>query len=107
MSEQEQDKNNTITVDTINYLQGLMKVSVSEDKKMLFAKQIGDILSYIQEIASVQIPSEDKKSTNPINNNDNRMREDIVIETNNHFISASKNSPEILGDYYKVSQVIK
>ena len=94
---------NNLSIDTINYLQGLMKISVGEDKKELFLKQISDIVSYITDITSVNIPHREySKSAN-----DNILREDNSVISNNHFAKSSLNTEEKLGDYYKVSQVIK
>ena len=96
-------ENNNLSIETIDYLQNLIKVSVPEDKKELFLKQISNILSHIQEITSIELS--DIKSQK--SKNDNYLRDDIAIQIQDHFAKASQNTDEKLGDYYKVSQVIK
>lgn len=96
-------ENNNLSIETIDYLQNLIKVSVPENKKELFLKQISHILSHIKEITSIELSEiESHKSKN-----DNYLRDDIAIQIDNHFAIASKNTDDKLGDYYKVSQVIK
>ncbi len=91
-----------ISKDDIKYLEGLVKVRLTDQEREQYTKEIDSILEYIKEITSINI----EEFSNDHEHN-NIFREDIVQEAIGHTQKAIQNSPEHIGNLYKVSQVIK
>lgn len=93
-----------INSEEVKYLENLVKVQITEDKRVVFAKEFEDIINYFEELRTVNFSDiEDIISLNK-----NVMREDHISNLpNQHKILSLQNASDKLGDYYKVSQVIK
>jgi aspartyl-tRNA(Asn)/glutamyl-tRNA(Gln) amidotransferase subunit C len=90
-----------LKIDDVKYLEGLMRLSLSDEEREVYAKEMSDILDYVQNIESVEIDGE----TKPLNIN--AYREDVVKVAEEHKTKMLENVPDKLGDLVKVSQVIK
>lgn len=93
-----------INTEDIKYLERLIKLELTEEKREQYAKEIDSILEYIKEINEIEL-SENKGDTEYSHNN--IFKGDDVIESVGHTEKAIQNAPEKLGNLYKVSQVIK
>ncbi|MDQ5957246.1 MAG: Aspartyl/glutamyl-tRNA(Asn/Gln) amidotransferase subunit [Patescibacteria group bacterium] len=92
-----------ITKDDIKYLEGLIKINLTEEKREQYTKEIDEILEYIKEISSVDLgTSKDQEYQH-----NNIFKSDAVLQDDNHRDLALDNAPEKLGKLYKVSQVLK
>lgn len=95
---------NKIGVDSIKYLENLMKIQVSEDKRQQFVKELGEIVGYFDELTKIDFSQIDSI----LALNTNQMRSDIIENSSNtHKALSLPNASNTLGDYYKVAQVIK
>lgn len=91
-----------ITKEDVKYLEGLAKIELTEDKRELYIKQIGDILEYIEDIQNIS-----SDGFEIVYEHKNIFREDEADLKDEHTQKAIANSPDHIGDLFKVSQVIK
>lgn len=95
---------NKINIDTIKYLENLMKINIDDTKRQRFVIELGDIVSHFDELKDIDFDNIDQV----IGFNKNTMREDIILNTEgDHKNLSLKNASDTLADYYKVAQVIK
>jgi aspartyl/glutamyl-tRNA(Asn/Gln) amidotransferase C subunit len=92
-----------ISIQDLHYLENLTKVKIPETELENYSKEISGILNYIQEIQNLEVGEYalDKQV------HSNIFRDDITLNADNHIEKAIKNSPDHIGNLYKVSQVIK
>lgn len=92
-----------ITTDDIKYLEKLIKIELTDQKREQYRNEIDEILEYVKEVSSIDLPG---AQTTEYSHN-NIFKDDEIRISENHTEKALENAPEKLGDLYKVSQVIK
>jgi aspartyl-tRNA(Asn)/glutamyl-tRNA(Gln) amidotransferase subunit C len=88
------------------YLEGLAKVTIAEDKREQYAKEISDILAYVKEVQDVDTSS--VNGTVVVDGTPHDVyKGDEIVSDSKHRDKALANAPATQNGYYKVSQVIK
>lgn len=88
----------------IEYIANLSRIYLDESEKEMFVNQIGDILSYIENLNKLNTDNV-KPVTHTVNIN-NIFREDI-LEPSFAPDSALFNAPSKMGVFFKVPKVIE
>ncbi|NQT94973.1 MAG: Asp-tRNA(Asn)/Glu-tRNA(Gln) amidotransferase subunit GatC [Candidatus Omnitrophica bacterium] len=94
----------SIKKDTIRYVANLARIELNSDEEKLFAKQLNDILAYMDKINKL-----DTGSIEPMSHAvsiGNVFREDSVKESLSNE-EALKNSPDKKDKFFKVPKVIE
>jgi aspartyl/glutamyl-tRNA(Asn/Gln) amidotransferase C subunit len=91
-----------ITTEEVKSLEKLCRIELDDNSRAKYAKEMSSIMSYIEEIKDMQI-----NSTQLAHSSYNRLRDDVCVIAKDHKHKALDNAPDKLGDYYKVTQVIK
>ncbi len=91
-----------ITVEEVKNLERLSRINLSDAEREKYAVEMSDIMDYINEIKDLNVAESMPEYTHS-----NVFRDDINVNSEGHRVKALKNAPDTLGDYYKVSQVIK
>ncbi len=91
-----------IEIKDVEHVAKLARLELSEDEKVKFSKQLGDILKYMEQLNEV-----DTSGIEPMNHPidfSNVMRDDIVIteQTREELMA---NAPEVEQDYFKVPKI--
>ena len=91
-----------ISIDDVTHVAKLARLELTEDEKVKFSKQLGDILKYMEQLNEV-----DTTGVEPMNHPidfSNVMREDEVhySETRDELMA---NAPEVEQDYFKVPKI--
>lgn len=88
----------------IERLAGLAKLKLSEDEVAEFQKDLGQILSFVEELKEVDLEGEEPLEY--ITANKNILRADVArLELDKE--AALKNAPLHDSDYFKVPKVLK
>ena len=97
-----------INIEDVKYLEGLIKIRLTDEKRKEYAKQIDDILEYIKEISNVNLNDNGFAYSDIIHKHNNIFREDEILNIDTgHTQKALSNARDRVGDLYKVSQVLK
>jgi aspartyl-tRNA(Asn)/glutamyl-tRNA(Gln) amidotransferase subunit C len=91
-----------ITVEEIEKLEVLSRIKLSDVARSEYAKQMGSIIDYINEIRDLDLPDTNLDITDT-----NKYRDDVSMPRVDYRELALDNAPDKLGNYFKVSQVIK
>ncbi len=94
----------TITKSEIEHLCGLSKLNLDDDELPIYLQQMTDILEMIEQLQSADT-NEIIPMAHPLDMHQ-RLREDIVTETNHRDIY-QKNSSHVEEGFYKVPKVIE
>ncbi len=91
-----------ISIKDVEHVAKLARLELTEEEKVKFSKQLGDVLSYMEQMNEV-----DTTGVEPMNHPidfSNVMREDTVIceQTREELMA---NAPEIEQDYFKVPKI--
>ncbi len=91
-----------ISIDDVTHVAKLARLELSDDEKVKFSKQLGDILKYMEQLNEV-----DTEGVEPMNHPidfSNVMRDDVVsYEHTREELMA--NAPEVEQDYFKVPKI--
>ncbi len=91
-----------ISIDDVSHVAKLARLELTEEEKIKFSKQLGDILMYMEQLNEV-----DTTGVEPMNHPidfSNVMREDVVTsELSREELMA--NAPEVEQDYFKVPKI--
>ena len=93
----------TINISEVEYVAGLAKLSLSEEEKQRFTRELGSILSYVGQLN--QVETKDILSSWQVIFLENVWREDKVSSSLD-IEQALSNAPGRKGDYFKVLRVI-
>ncbi len=94
----------SIKKDTIKYVADLARLKLTQEEEELYAKQLNDILGYMDKLNSLDTENVDAMSHAA--NVGNVLREDIVKESTSNK-EALENSPEQDKGFFKVPKVIE
>ena len=95
--------NKTINLDEVSHLASLSRLSVSEEEKTLFARQMGDILAYMDVLARV-----DTNDVEPLYSpaqHPGPQREDVSARRRERS-EVLANAPEADGEYFIVPRIV-
>lgn len=91
-----------IEIKDVEHVAKLARLELSEEEKVKFSKQLGDILKYMEQLNEV-----DTTGVEPMNHPidfSNVMRDDVVhYEQTREELMA--NAPEVEQDYFKVPKI--
>lgn len=91
-----------IEIKDVEHVARLARLNLTEDEKVKFSKQLGDILKYMEQLNEV-----DTTGVEPMNhpiNFSNVMREDVArYDCTREELMA--NAPEVEQDYFKVPKI--
>ena len=91
-----------ITIKDVEHVAKLARLSLTEDEKVTFAKQLDDILKYVEQMNEVDTTGVEPMShAIPLTN---VMREDEVVYTNTKE-ELMKNAPEEEDGFFKVPKI--
>ena len=91
-----------ITIKDVEHVARLARLELSEDEKVMFTGQLGDVLAHVEKMNQV-----DTTGVEPMNHPidfSNVMREDKKIYENTRE-ELMQNAPDIEGDYFKVPKI--
>lgn len=91
-----------ITIKDVEHVAKLARLELSEDEKVMFAGQLGDVLRYIEQMNEV-----DTTNVEPMNHPIdfvNVVREDKKIYENTRE-ELMQNAPDIEGEFFKVPKI--
>lgn len=91
-----------IEIKDVVHVAKLARLELSEDEKIKFSKQLGDILKYVEQMNEV-----DTTNVEPMNHAMeffNVMREDAVKYENTRE-ELMANAPDVESDYFKVPKI--
>lgn len=91
-----------ITIDEVKNLEKLSRIRLSDEKREEYLGEMNSIMSYVNEIKELNLTEEEGEYAH-----NNIFRDDVARASAGHKIKALENAPDALGDYFKVSQVIK
>lgn len=94
----------SIKKDTIKYVADLARLKLTQEEEELYAKQLNDILGYMDKLNSLDTENVDAMSHAA--NVANVLRKDIVKESTSNK-EALENSPEQDKGFFKVPKVIE
>ncbi len=86
----------------IEYIAKLARIELSENEKILFAKQLDSIISHFNELNKIDTTNVEPLS-HPLTLTD-VVREDNIVQTN-IFDELKDNIPEIEGRFFKVPKI--
>lgn len=91
-----------ITIEDVTHVAKLARLELSDEEKVKFSKQLGDILKYMEQLNEV-----DTTGVEPMNHPidfSNVMRDDVVHyeETREELMA---NAPLVEQDYFKVPKI--
>lgn len=89
---------------TVEYVANLSRIDLSEEERVLFADQLSNILSYIEQLNQL-----DTANVAPLAQAveiPNVLRDDVVRESLKPS-EALANAPEKAGDFYKVPAILE
>ncbi len=86
----------------IEYIAKLARIELSENEKILFAKQLDSIISHFNELNKIDTTNVEPLS-HPLTLTD-VVREDNIVQTN-VFDELKDNIPEIEGRFFKVPKI--
>ena len=95
--------NKTINLDEVCHMASLSRLSVSEEEKTLFARQMGDILAYMDVLARV-----DTNDVEPLYSpaqHPGPQREDVSARRRERS-EVLANAPEADGEYFIVPRIV-
>ena len=95
--------NKTINLDEVIHMASLSRLSVSEEEKTLFARQMGDILAYMDVLARV-----DTNDVEPLYSpaqHPGPQREDVSARRRERS-EVLANAPEADGEYFIVPRIV-
>ena len=95
--------NKTINLEEVSHMASLSRLSVSEEEKTLFARQMGDILAYMDVLARV-----DTNDVEPLYSpaqHPGPQREDVSARRRERSEVLS-NAPEADGEYFIVPRIV-
>ena len=95
--------NKTINLDEVSHMASLSRLSVSEEEKTLFARQMGDILAYMAVLARV-----DTNDVEPLYSpaqHPGPQREDVSARRRERS-EVLANAPEADGEYFIVPRIV-
>ena len=95
--------NKTISLEEVAHMATLSRLSVSEEEQTLFARQMGDILAYMDVLARV-----DTKDVEPLYSpaqHPGPQREDVSARRRERSEVLS-NAPEADGEYFIVPRIV-
>lgn len=91
-----------IEIKDVEHVARLARLNLTEDEKVKFSKQLGDILKYMEQLNEV-----DTTGVEPMNHPidfSNVMREDVARYDNTRE-ELMANAPEVEQDYFKVPKI--
>ncbi len=91
-----------ITIKDVEHVAKLARLELSEDEKVMFTGQLGDVLRYIEQMNEV-----DTTNVEPMNHPIdfvNVVREDKKIYENTRE-ELMQNAPDIEGEFFKVPKI--
>ena len=101
-------KNNaekTIPDETVRYVAGLARISLNEEEKKIFGKQLSQILGYIEQLGDVDTEGV-LPTTHVLPSMKNVFREDVpAVSVSTE--DALSNAPDKTKDFFKVPKIIK
>ena len=95
--------NKTINLDEVSHMASLSRLSVSEEEQTLFARQMGDILAYMDVLARV-----DTSDVEPLYSpaqHPGPLREDVSARRRERS-EVLANAPEADGEYFIVPRIV-
>ena len=95
--------NKTISLEEVAHMATLSRLSVSEEEQALFARQMGDILAYMDVLARV-----DTKDVEPLYSpaqHPGPMRDDVSARRRERN-EVLANAPEADGEYFIVPRIV-
>ena len=91
-----------IGIKDVEHIAKLARLELSENEKVMFTKQLGDILKYVEQMSEIDTTNiEPMSHAIPITN---VMREDEVVYTNTKE-ELMKNAPEDEDGFFKVPKI--
>jgi len=93
----------SITTKDVEHIAKLAKLSLSEDEKKSYAKQLGDILEYVEKLD--ELDTESVKPLSHVMDIANAFREDKPGQSLDQK-DALSNAPNSDGEFFKVPKVI-
>ncbi len=91
-----------ITIKDVEHVAKLARLELSEEEKVKFSKQLGDILKYVEQMNEVDTSNLEPMSQ-PIDFS-NVMREDVE-EYEQTKEELMQNAPDVEGDFFKVPKI--
>ena len=91
-----------ISIEDVTHVAKLARLELSDEEKIKFSKQLGDILKYMEQLNEV-----DTTGVEPMNHPidfSNVMRDDVV-QTEETREELMANAPETEQDYFKVPKI--
>jgi aspartyl-tRNA(Asn)/glutamyl-tRNA(Gln) amidotransferase subunit C len=93
-----------LTRDDVLKLAALARLKLTDDEVEEFTREFGDILTYVEQLQSVD--TEGLQPTNQVSGNVNVMREDVVKDYGYDAKDLLKNVPEVEDDQIKVKRMV-
>ena len=91
-----------ITIKDVEHVAKLARLELTEDEKVMFTGQLGDVLAHVERMNEV-----DTTGVEPMNHPidfSNVMREDVKIYENTRE-ELMQNAPDVEGEFFKVPRI--
>ena len=91
-----------ITIKDVEHVAKLERLELTEDEKVMFTGQLGDVLAHVERMNEV-----DTTGVEPMNHPidfSNVMREDVKIYENTRE-ELMQNAPDVEGEFFKVPRI--
>ena len=95
--------NKTISLEEVAHMATLSRLSVSEEEQTLFARQMGDILAYMDVLA--QVDTSDREPLYSPAQHPGPLREDVAARRRER-TEVLANAPEADGEYFMVPRIV-
>ena len=95
--------NKTISLDEVTHMATLSRLSVSKEEQTLFARQMGDILAYMDVLA--QVDTSDVEPLYSPAQHPGHLREDVAARRRER-TEVLANAPEADGEYFMVPRIV-
>ena len=91
-----------ITIEQVEHIARLARLSLTEEEKKLYAGQLSEILAYFSQLEAIDTTNVEPMS-HPIDSI-NVMREDEIVEPEGHE-KMLENAPDKEGAYFRVPKI--
>jgi len=95
----------TIDNTTIDKLAKLSSLTIDEDKKEKIAKELGDIVAFVENLNEIDVSHVDATFTTVCGGQP--LREDIAIKVESEAEAIMKNAPKSENNYFVVPAIIE
>ena len=95
--------NKTLNLEEVSHMAALSRLSVSEEEQTLFARQMGDILAYMDVLA--QVDTNDVEPLYSPAQHPGPLREDVSARRRERS-EVLANAPEADGEYFIVPRIV-